>query len=436
MALGLIKLNNTYFPDPTKGRPVFNGSVFIGKPGLNPEVEANRVDVYLRQAGNSDVLILPSAQPLTTGAGGLVLYNGDTAEVLVDGNYSLKVLNNAGSQVYYTENALGDPAGSFYPLTAGSSTAYTANTGIGAYILDEVSVVQIHVTNTTGNPTMAYDGLPAVPIVNLFGNTPGAGSMLQGMLAQFRYDGANLVFQAADLVGAATSSYPKTSGTSIAYTAALGVSAYTVDANYKAQIHTANTGSLTVSATMSFDGLAVLDIVLINGSKIAPGHLPQNHIAELQYDGTNLILLNPANTSISFNVYSGSFITLPGVTTTPITFDNKVYDVNDDIDVVTNVGRFTPKIKGKYLLTVAVQFSSVTAGVNCFLQINKKGLSHQSFVLNTSSAFNHGINSSAIVDADGVTDYFDASIQIGTATGMVANPGSGATFMTGTLLGI
>ena len=106
MALNYVSLPIEYFPDPTKGRPVFNGSIYVGQPNLDPEIEANRIDVTLRQQDGVEVVIQPASQPLLTGAGGVVIYDGSPVTMLADGNYSLKVLDKQGGQVYYIEDAL------------------------------------------------------------------------------------------------------------------------------------------------------------------------------------------------------------------------------------------------------------------------------------------------------------------------------------------
>jgi hypothetical protein len=44
-----VYLGYQYFPDPTQGRPIFNGKLYIGEPDLDPTIEANRKTVYLIQ---------------------------------------------------------------------------------------------------------------------------------------------------------------------------------------------------------------------------------------------------------------------------------------------------------------------------------------------------------------------------------------------------
>ena len=105
MANNIVRLPLDYFPDPTKGRPVFNGSVYIGNPDTDPEVLGNRKAVTLRQEDGTEVPITGAGQPLITGSGGVILYNGSPVQVLTNGDCSIKVLNAQGSQVYYVESA-------------------------------------------------------------------------------------------------------------------------------------------------------------------------------------------------------------------------------------------------------------------------------------------------------------------------------------------
>jgi hypothetical protein len=98
MALNTVSLPFGYYPDPTKGRPVFNGSIFIGEPDLDPTILANQKTITIRQEG-VDTPSVP--QPISTSAGGVPVFNGSPAEILVDGSYSMAVLNAQDAQVYY-----------------------------------------------------------------------------------------------------------------------------------------------------------------------------------------------------------------------------------------------------------------------------------------------------------------------------------------------
>jgi hypothetical protein len=108
MALNTVSLPFGYYADPTKGRPVFNGSIFIGEPDLDPTIQANQVPITIRQEG----VDTPSVtQPVSTSAGGVPVFNGSPAEILVGGPYSMAVLNAQGSQVYYVANTFSGASG-------------------------------------------------------------------------------------------------------------------------------------------------------------------------------------------------------------------------------------------------------------------------------------------------------------------------------------
>ncbi len=92
-----------YYPDPTKGRPVFNGSIFVGEPGTDPTIGGNQIAVSARQEDGSEVSI---TQPISTNAGGMPTYNGRVVTLLISQlNYSILVQNSSGSQVYEQSNA-------------------------------------------------------------------------------------------------------------------------------------------------------------------------------------------------------------------------------------------------------------------------------------------------------------------------------------------
>lgn len=98
MALNIVKLNPEYFPDPAIGRPISNADIYVGKNDLDPEIPANQKQISIQQ---EDGTITPVAQPISTGIGGVPLYNGSPVTILVEGNYSIKVLDKHGGQEYY-----------------------------------------------------------------------------------------------------------------------------------------------------------------------------------------------------------------------------------------------------------------------------------------------------------------------------------------------
>lgn len=101
MALAIVSLPNEYFPFFDKGKPIYDGQIFIGEPDLDPTIPANRKTVTIRQE-SGDTVDVP--QPIRTSSGGVPTYNGSPAQILVDGNYSIKVLDKLGNQIYYYAN--------------------------------------------------------------------------------------------------------------------------------------------------------------------------------------------------------------------------------------------------------------------------------------------------------------------------------------------
>ena len=96
-----IRLGPEYFPQTSIGRPVSSADIYVGIPDTDPEIVANQQTLYVQQ---EDGTIVAVAQPISTGAGGVPLYLGSPVVLLAEGNYSLKVLNKTGVQIYYVPN--------------------------------------------------------------------------------------------------------------------------------------------------------------------------------------------------------------------------------------------------------------------------------------------------------------------------------------------
>jgi hypothetical protein len=101
MALNNVEFPYAYTPYFDKGKPIYNGYIYIGEPDLDPAIFANQKVIYFVQEDGSQVL---GAQPVRTGAGGVPTYNGAPIVIKVDGDYSIKLLNSSLSQVYYSPN--------------------------------------------------------------------------------------------------------------------------------------------------------------------------------------------------------------------------------------------------------------------------------------------------------------------------------------------
>jgi hypothetical protein len=117
--MSIVTPSLTYFPDKDRGRPLWNASIYIGEPDTDPEIPANQKQVSLRLEDGSLVQV---SQPITTGFGGVVTYNGDYAVITVDGDYSVKILDRRGNQVYYIPNNQGIFDASQITITVNGST--------------------------------------------------------------------------------------------------------------------------------------------------------------------------------------------------------------------------------------------------------------------------------------------------------------------------
>ena len=101
MAALQIKAPYEYYPDPTIGRPVFNGQIFIGVADTDPTIVANQI-LALGVFESGDEIGLQ--QPISTNRGGIAVDpNGDLINIATDGveTFAISVLNKQGSLVYY-----------------------------------------------------------------------------------------------------------------------------------------------------------------------------------------------------------------------------------------------------------------------------------------------------------------------------------------------
>lgn len=96
--MALVLLPYMYVPDPTRGRPVFNGKIYIGEPDTDPTIIVNQKQSNLVQ---EDGTIVPAAYPIETNAGGIPTYNGSPVAIDVDGVFSLQINDRNDQQIYY-----------------------------------------------------------------------------------------------------------------------------------------------------------------------------------------------------------------------------------------------------------------------------------------------------------------------------------------------
>ncbi len=96
-----VILSPEYFPSPTIGRPVSGAQIFVGEVDKLPQDFPIQASVQQEDGSIVDV-----SQPVVCGAGGVPLHNGSPVTILVNGGYSLQVLDKGGSQIYYIPEQL------------------------------------------------------------------------------------------------------------------------------------------------------------------------------------------------------------------------------------------------------------------------------------------------------------------------------------------
>lgn len=101
MTRSAVDFPKSYYPDFEQGRPLANAYIYIGEPDLDPEVVANQKAIYFLQ---EDGVEIAGAQPVRTSAGGVPTYEGSRVTIRTVGDFSIKVLNSSGSQIYYSPN--------------------------------------------------------------------------------------------------------------------------------------------------------------------------------------------------------------------------------------------------------------------------------------------------------------------------------------------
>lgn len=99
--MSTVRFPIMYINDPDKGRPLFNGQLYIGKPDLDPQILANRKTVYYIEESGA---LVEASQPIMLNAGGNPTYNGKPVTLDVDGAYSFKALSKLGVQSFYIAN--------------------------------------------------------------------------------------------------------------------------------------------------------------------------------------------------------------------------------------------------------------------------------------------------------------------------------------------
>lgn len=150
-----VILSPGYFPDPNSNRSLSNADIYVGEVDLDPEIPANQKTVSVLQENGAIVAV---AQPISTSSGGVPIYNGSPVTMLVEGSYSLKVVNSYGAQVYYVpSSSTNDQLDSVVNVAALRALGYTPTDGAIAVLLGHTT------ENDGGGGTVYYDASSALP---------------------------------------------------------------------------------------------------------------------------------------------------------------------------------------------------------------------------------------------------------------------------------
>ena len=103
--MALVILPYMYIPDPTRGRPVFNGKIYIGEVDTDPRIESNQKAAILVQEDDSRV---EAEYPIQINSGGVPTYNGSPVAIDVTGEYAIAIDSKDDQQVYYFARAGAD----------------------------------------------------------------------------------------------------------------------------------------------------------------------------------------------------------------------------------------------------------------------------------------------------------------------------------------
>ncbi|MBA57042.1 MAG: hypothetical protein CMK89_21545, partial [Pseudomonadales bacterium] len=139
----LLRVTNPYefFADPEKPKALAGGEVYFGLPTYDPLQPENRKRVYIAQEDGETIAI---SQPVKLGNGGVPMYNGSPVILLVDGPYSMRVLDKNGASKYYAPkvNQLSSaeigtqPRTEILELTDGQASVTFSNVDVSTAVFD------------------------------------------------------------------------------------------------------------------------------------------------------------------------------------------------------------------------------------------------------------------------------------------------------------
>ena len=195
--MSLINFPILYIPDPGKGRPLFNGQIYVGQPDLDPTVLANQKQLNVIQ---EDGTVVPVAQPFVLSAGGVPVYNGKHVRLDVTGNYSIKILSKLSVQVYYIENVFEGQPVTELDLINDLSQAYVFDTVADMTASTIVFPINKKITTKVHNATSGEGGASYLVTAGLTTEPVGSPDLIGGGYAKLKAESPYLlsIFGAID----------------------------------------------------------------------------------------------------------------------------------------------------------------------------------------------------------------------------------------------
>lgn len=394
---------NTQYIDEATGELLNNGYIYIGTDGLDAKL--NLQSIYSNRE-----LITQLSNPQRIGADGRALN-----KIWIDGKYSMKVESSEKTQKL-NDLSLGEltQTDNTTLINVQGTDSLTANAAptITSLTINQVYIFTAANTNT-GAMTLTIDLTPTWPIKKHYDNDMLPGDVEAGQTVAVIWNENDSIFELmtnsaigpvnlagnqtiagtktfsspiiGDLTGDSSGEHsgtlattggtaegltklstanlfttpPTTSGTSTAYTATVGETAYVTDRIYSVQIHTDNTGA----CTLALDGLTTESIKLLSGVNPHAGALQIGIPAKFLFDGTDFILLNPSTinfTELTVSQFGGDYFkisdtkasnTQGGTSTSATTHTRTLNTENTDTgNVVTLSSNQFTLIAGTYII--------------------------------------------------------------------------------------
>lgn len=187
-ALNIVELSPGYYPNTSKGRPLSLAYIYVGIPDLDPTVVANQKTLSVQQ---EDGTIVAVTQPIRTNAGGVPTYLGESVTLLVEGDYSLAVLDNSSVQVYYVPSTAYEQyliAGNYYYPDYSEADQGVASVGAGSTVTDILGTVgavtnaTLYFSHNSGAATTTYTFTTATTITDNYTVVKERGVLFAGTL--------------------------------------------------------------------------------------------------------------------------------------------------------------------------------------------------------------------------------------------------------------